>query len=439
MTEATSTTRRRSSHQPHHIQIQEPRIGEARVNNVRLTYHEWDGPSPASYPPAVLLHGVLQTKEGMANLAAHLSRRGRVVVPDLRGRGDSEQPEDGYDPATLAGDVAGLIVTLGLDRPVLIGRLHGGLIAYHLAASHPDLVRGLVIGDTPPEVDEQRAARILATVRGFPRRFASRDDALAYYQDRLGLSEARAQHDLPHDLIPEEHGGYRWRHNLSVIERLEQASLPRSDWHLLGKIACPTLVLRGQRGEISKETAVRLKETIGRCQVQTVLGARHDVFLGAGCEQSFGAIHLFLRGLKDAIPRDQPNVAAANSGPAARRMIERIVAAINSRDAMAVEAAFASDGRIVQYRPEGKVRDGGLDAARQAFEEIFVDLPGGVVEARDIVATDDHAACVLIVRDPVPTADDTATIVLAPLFVRVRGEQIVELTSYGLRLPVEAL
>ena len=135
----------------------QPERGEARINGVRLVYRTWPGPASPSYPPTVLLHGLLQSGEGMANLAAHVARAGPVVVPDLRGRGESDQPTDGYDPATMADDVAGLIEMLGLDRVVLIGRLHGGLIAYHLAARRPDLVRGLVLGDTAPEIDEQRA------------------------------------------------------------------------------------------------------------------------------------------------------------------------------------------------------------------------------------------------------------------------------------------
>ena len=72
-----------------------------------------------------LLHGVLQSGEGMRHLAEQLSLDREVLVPDLRGR-DSDRPEGGYDLATMADDVAGLIERLGIERPALIGRLHGG-------------------------------------------------------------------------------------------------------------------------------------------------------------------------------------------------------------------------------------------------------------------------------------------------------------------------
>src|SRR5215213_3892652 len=116
--------------------------GFEHVNGVRLAYRQWTGPANAEHPPVVLLHGVLQSGEGMRHLAEQLSLDREVLVPDLRGRGDSDRPDDRYDPPTMADDVAGLIDRLGIERPALIGRLHGGLVAYHLAARRPELVCG---------------------------------------------------------------------------------------------------------------------------------------------------------------------------------------------------------------------------------------------------------------------------------------------------------
>ena len=72
-----------------------------------------------------------------AHLAEQLSLDREVLVPDLRGRGESDRPDDGYDPPTMADDVAELIDRLGIERPALIERLHGGLVAYQLAARRP--------------------------------------------------------------------------------------------------------------------------------------------------------------------------------------------------------------------------------------------------------------------------------------------------------------
>ena len=97
----------------------------------------------------------------------------RCSFPICEDEGTAIVPEGGYDPPTMADDVAGLIDRLGIERPALIGRLHGGLVAYHLAARRPELVCGVVLGDANPEVTADRASQALAAVSSLPRAFAS--------------------------------------------------------------------------------------------------------------------------------------------------------------------------------------------------------------------------------------------------------------------------
>ncbi|HET8523193.1 MAG TPA: alpha/beta hydrolase, partial [Thermomicrobiales bacterium] len=194
----------------------------------------------------------------MANLAAHLARHSRVVAPDMRGRGETASGDGAVDPGTLAGDMAALIQAVNLEGAVVIGRMHGGVVGYHLAARHPSLIAGLVIGDTPPEIDEAHAERSLRLIRDLPASFANVEEALVYYQDVLQLSEGRARLDIPLDLIEDEQGSLTWRHNLETIERIEAAASPRSDWSVLRRIPCPTLMIRGQRGAVPHAMAERI-------------------------------------------------------------------------------------------------------------------------------------------------------------------------------------
>lgn len=277
--------------------MSEPRTGVERVNGITLAYRHWPETSRSRQPAVVLLHGVLQTGAGMRRLAEQLAIDHEVLVPDLRGRGESEQPHDGYDPGTMADDVAAMVERLGIERPALIGRLHGGLVAYHLAARRPELVSGIVLGDANPEVSEERAEPALAAIGALPTGFASHDEATRFYEEGLGLSPDRARHDIPSDLESTADGGYIWRHNLDIVARIERAAIPRSDWEVLARVRCPTMILRGQRGEIRRQTAERMLSTMANARAQTIYGASHDVFLGPGSEQTLAAIQLFLFGL----------------------------------------------------------------------------------------------------------------------------------------------
>ena len=205
--------------------------------------------------------------------------------------------DSGYDPPTMADDVAGLIDRLGIERPALIGRLHGGLVAYHLAARRPELVCGVVLGDANPEVTADRASQALADVSSLPRAFASLCGRHSVLRRGFGTPPDRARHDIPSDLEAAPGGGYRWRHDLEIVRRIEAAAIPRSDWDVLARVRCPALILRGQRGEIRQETAERMLAVIPQARAQTIYGSSHDVFLGPGSEQTLAAIQLFLFGL----------------------------------------------------------------------------------------------------------------------------------------------
>ena len=266
-----------------------------RANGIEQAYRRWAGPLNSRHLPVVILHGVLQAGEGMYYLAEQLAGWSDVIVPDLRGRGETERPADGYDPATMAADVAALLDELGVGPVVLIGRKHGGVVAYHLAEKRPDLVAGLVLGDTSPEISDERAQRVRERMATLPRSFASREEAERFYELGLRLPVDRARNDIPVDLQTLDDGTLCWRHNLDLVARIEDACMPRSDWDVLGRVTCPILVLRGHRGEITPEIAGRLAETPPGARVQVIHGSRHDVFIGPGSEQTLAAIALFLR------------------------------------------------------------------------------------------------------------------------------------------------
>jgi pimeloyl-ACP methyl ester carboxylesterase len=95
-------------------------------------------------PAAILLHGWPQTSHAWRRVAASLPDH-RVIVPDLRGFGDSDKPASGYDAATMAADLHGLLEAIGLAGVIVVGHDWGAVFGYVLAASYPGDVAALGI------------------------------------------------------------------------------------------------------------------------------------------------------------------------------------------------------------------------------------------------------------------------------------------------------
>lgn len=100
-------------------------------------------------PAVVLLHGYGETGDMWAPLAEDLVRDHTVVVPDLRGLGLSSKPDAGFDKKTQAGDVAGVLDALKIDRADLVTHDIGNMVGYAFAVQHPKRVRRFVLIDAP--------------------------------------------------------------------------------------------------------------------------------------------------------------------------------------------------------------------------------------------------------------------------------------------------
>lgn len=122
---------------------QEPvRTGRAAVNGTQLHYQ-----TAGSGPAVVLLHGVPKTGYHWRHLVPKLTPAHTVVVPDLRGLGDSARPADGFDSATMSDDIAELMAGLGHETYAVMGEDWGAVVGYQLAARHRDRVDALVFAE----------------------------------------------------------------------------------------------------------------------------------------------------------------------------------------------------------------------------------------------------------------------------------------------------
>ena len=130
---------------------------EAAVDEFRLAYER-----TGSGPAVLLLHGWPGDRTDYRAVVPLVARSADVIVPDLRGFGESDkhpaEPARQYNAAAQARSITGLIGELGLGQVVLAGYDIGSRIAQAVARDRPDLVRALVIAPPLPGIGD----RILA-------------------------------------------------------------------------------------------------------------------------------------------------------------------------------------------------------------------------------------------------------------------------------------
>jgi pimeloyl-ACP methyl ester carboxylesterase len=114
----------------------------AMVNDINLHYQ-----AGGIGPPVVLLHGFAETSHMWQPVMGDLAQHHTVIVPDLRGAGDSAKPMDGYDKKTMAQDIHALVTSLGFDKATIVGHDIGLMVAYAYAAQYPDQTERVVLMD----------------------------------------------------------------------------------------------------------------------------------------------------------------------------------------------------------------------------------------------------------------------------------------------------
>lgn len=144
-------------------------------------------------PPLLLLHGFPQTHAMWHTVAPELAKHFRLVMPDLRGYGDSEKiaPTDdhaAHGKRAMASDMAALMAALGYARYRVAGHDRGGRVTHRLALDFPaQIERACVMDIVPTHHLFTHTDQVFATAyyhwffliqpRGLPERMIGQDPA----------------------------------------------------------------------------------------------------------------------------------------------------------------------------------------------------------------------------------------------------------------------
>jgi pimeloyl-ACP methyl ester carboxylesterase len=114
---------------------------------------------PEGAPPAIFLHGFPESHRTWLKVAERLKDRVRMIIPDLRGFGQSDRPQDvaAYATDTLVADIFALAEARRLDRFALVGHDWGGAVAWTAAIRGDPRLSRLAIVNSPHPAIFQRS------------------------------------------------------------------------------------------------------------------------------------------------------------------------------------------------------------------------------------------------------------------------------------------
>jgi 3-oxoadipate enol-lactonase len=215
-----------------------------------------------------------------------LAARHRVIVPDLRGHGQSRGFPPPYTVEQLAQDLSDLLEQLGIASAAVLGYSQGGAVAQQLALEHPPQCSRLILACTYAfnmssfrEKVEGYVLPLLIRALGM-RRFAK-------------LTVAQGLTSAPKELV-------RWVRNLmesqdsQVMISAWKEAMAFDSRKRLGEIKCPTLVIAGSEDRaVPMHHAKMLREAVVRSRLVVIEKADHGL-IWAKADQFVQVIMSFL-------------------------------------------------------------------------------------------------------------------------------------------------
>ncbi|MFJ9318141.1 alpha/beta fold hydrolase [Streptomyces globisporus] len=244
-------------------------------------------------PPLLLLHGLAGHRGEWEALAARFAATHRVIAFDARGSGASTRRPGDVSRAAHVRDVRAVARRFGLagEETVLVGQSMGGLTALLTAAAHPELCRALVLIEAGPAGPSPGLPEQIGRwLDSWPVPFPDRAAAEAFFG---GGPAGRA---WAAGLAPGP-GGLHPRVDRDIMVATVQENAHRDYWDAWGRVRCPVLVLRGEKGTMKPDEADRMRDRHAATRIAVIPGAGHDAHLD-NTGAVYGEMARYLRALR---------------------------------------------------------------------------------------------------------------------------------------------
>jgi haloacetate dehalogenase len=235
------------------------------VNGVDICFRQG-----GSGPALLLLHGFPQTHAIWHRVAPRLAQRFRIVMPDLRGYGDSGKPPSDaehapYSKRAMARDMVELMHALGHERYFVCGHDRGGRVAHRLALDHPrDVMRLMVLDISPTRTMYERTTKEFARLyyhwffliqpAPLPETLIGADPGF-YLRTKLGAWSSSGPSAFDARALSEYHRCFTTDAIHAMCEDYRAAAsidLEHDRADEARRIGCPVHVLWGERGVVHR-------------------------------------------------------------------------------------------------------------------------------------------------------------------------------------------
>lgn len=237
-------------------------MSSIRVNDIDIAYAEH-----GQGEPLLLIHGGMISGAEFQPQIAPFSAKYRLIVPDVRGHGESGRGGYPYSIRQWADDMAALLDALGIEQAFVLGHSMGGMVAQQLAAEHPQKMRALVIAESNYGVANDPMMRFAAGASTAVFKLLGAKTAA-----RAASAAIQANPEAKALLTREIDAHGKDAPNLFAILDAMNAYDGRS---VLPRIACPTLVLCGADNKLSHKQGREMAQLIPNARLEFIANAGH--------------------------------------------------------------------------------------------------------------------------------------------------------------------
>ena len=251
-------------------------------DGLKLHYRDYASDSAAT--PIICVPGLTRNARDFAHLGDWLEGKRRIIMVNLRGRGQSEYAKESatYNPKTYVADIVKLMDELELPKAIFFGTSLGGIVTMVMASAHSERVAGALLNDIGPEIDTKGLERIGNYV-GQGRSF----DTWAHAARDMAEESADIFPDFTlNDWIAfakkiytmNSSGRIKLDYDMKIAEPFDsKGGGSAALWKAMEQMeAIPTLIIRGELSDLfSDATARRMLEKLKHGELVTVPRVGH--------------------------------------------------------------------------------------------------------------------------------------------------------------------